>query len=106
MAYFAIYKTATGDLVSDETDEAAGRLSDNELSGKGLTRVSIAGPFDSGFTWNPTSKQRVARTPAIEEQDAQRDKELASAIVRKGGQNLSLLDTNTLVALVAKYIVK
>lgn len=54
--------------------------------------------------WNAAPATIVKSGPVLSDQD--RDKQLADAIIRKGGHNLSVADTNTLIALMAKYIFK
>lgn len=58
MADFAIYRASDGELISTETDAATQRLSDAQLTSRGLARKPIAGPITAAFQWNLTTRDR------------------------------------------------
>lgn len=53
--WFAIYNTSDGSLVSQESDDSAGRVSNAGLAAQGMARVAVAGPFDPA-RWNPGTR--------------------------------------------------
>lgn len=75
-----------------------------EVDGQLFEEVPIAANVQARLTAAPSTFP--VSVPTVEEQDVTRDKELASAIVRKGGHNLSIADANTLITLISKYVVK
>src|SRR5437867_4796692 len=53
---FAIFKTASGELVSVESDDALQRNTDTQLAALGLSRVGIAQFPDLTHVWNPATR--------------------------------------------------
>lgn len=57
--WFAIYNTATGALVSHESDDATLRLTDQELADAGLARKPVATQLKPDKTWDPVQRKQV-----------------------------------------------
>lgn len=61
---YAIYRVSDGALISHETDSAAQRLTDTELTALGYARKTYTEPTPD-YTWSPVALDYVLRPPKI-----------------------------------------
>ena len=101
MAYFAIYRLSDGELVSTETDAATQRLSDEELTERGMARTAVSGPLLTTEQWNPRTQQKEPLPPVPVDRDLEELKRLAD----KGGVDLTQQDRDDLLCLLAKRLI-
>ena len=99
MAYFAIYNNADGGLDAIETDAASQRLTDQQLTARGKTRVSVNGPLGLDEQWNPVTHQKEPRVKTQAQKDQEASRARLKTLAAKGGKNLTQQDRDELLCL-------
>ncbi len=71
MKTFAIFETATGNLISHETDDALQRLTDAQLTAKGLSRIEVPEQLPVTKSWDPVTRTQVPIPPKLPDAELQ-----------------------------------